>query len=66
MIFSKRHFEINWPLVQIQIDSAYLLKIAETSSDWILDANLFHWKLLLFTESLCLSLILYIYLFDLI
>ena len=53
-------------LVQIQIDSAYLLKteIAETSSDWILDANLFLWKLLLFTQSLCLSLMPYSYLFD--
>ena len=58
-------FSLQLILVQIQIDSAYLLKteIAETSSDWILDANLFHWILLLFTESLCLSLMLYIYLF---
>ena len=52
-------------LVQIQVDSAYLLKteIAETYSDWILDANLFRWKSLLFTQILCLSLMPYINLF---
>ena len=52
-------FSLQLILVQIQIVIVYLLKteIAETSSDWILDANLFHWILLLFTENLCLSLI---------